>query len=193
MLNEGNGISVKFIIVIATLAVFGFAFDEAYAAHTISTFVADDPDNGDTVYSNDDTLTITFSGATNQTGAASQVNINGNFTFSVALGATYSGVWTDPSTLFITVTSTAGEGGVTIGVTTATPTGGNNIGDLGSTHALGGGGVLLSGDFGIVSSGGGDGCNGECSAPTLGVNSEGYRLVDNGFSYNGKAVDVESF
>ena len=192
MISEGRHcISAKFLLLIGTIAFFGFAIDEAYAAHTVSTFVAADPDNGDTVYSNDDTLTITASAPTNQTGTATQANINGNFTFSVALGATYSGVWTDASTLVITVTNTAGEGGVTIGVTTATPTAGNNIGDAGSTHALGGGGVALSGNFGILSSG--SGCAGDCTPPTLGVNAGGSKLVDSGFSYNGKAVDVEHY
>jgi len=39
----------------------------------------------------------------------------------------------------------------------------------------------------------GDGCDGECQAPTMGVNSDGIRLVENGFTYNGKQIDVERF
>jgi len=38
----------------------------------------------------------------------------------------------------------------------------------------------------------GGGCN-NCNSPTLGVNQHGKRLVDEGFSYNGKVVDVEQF
>lgn len=40
---------------------------------------------------------------------------------------------------------------------------------------------------------GGGGCSGDCTNPTLGVNDQGRRLVDNGFSYNGNPVDVEHF
>ncbi len=187
-------ISTKFLfITIVTIAFFGFAINEAYAAHTISTFVADDPDNGDIIYSVGDTLTLSFSAPTNQSGAVTKANIDGNFTFAlpdISAGSTYTGVWTGPSTLVITITAAGAS--PTIGVSTAIPSAGTNIGDAGSTHVIGGGAVALTGDFGTISSGG-DGCDGECSAPTLGVNSAGYRLVDNGFSYNGKAVDVESF
>jgi len=41
--------------------------------------------------------------------------------------------------------------------------------------------------------GGGNGCDGECNEPTMGVNSHGKRLVENGFTYNGKQIDVERF
>jgi len=40
---------------------------------------------------------------------------------------------------------------------------------------------------------GGDGCDGECNEPTMGVISDGRRLVENGFTYNGKQIDVERF
>ena len=39
----------------------------------------------------------------------------------------------------------------------------------------------------------GKGCRGDCTPPTLGVFPEGKRIVDNGFSYNGNPVNVESF
>jgi len=42
-----------------------------------------------------------------------------------------------------------------------------------------------------VSNGGG--CSGDCQPPTLGVNSKGNRMVTDGFTYNGKSTDVESF
>jgi len=38
----------------------------------------------------------------------------------------------------------------------------------------------------------GSGC-GDCEAPTLGVNSESKRIVEGGFSYNGKPTDAERF
>lgn len=39
----------------------------------------------------------------------------------------------------------------------------------------------------------GNSCRGDCTPPTLGVIVDGKRIVDNGFSYNGNAVDVEYF
>jgi len=45
----------------------------------------------------------------------------------------------------------------------------------------------------LLFSGQGSGCRSDCEAPTLGVNSEGDRLVTNGFTYNGKSTNVESF
>ena len=40
---------------------------------------------------------------------------------------------------------------------------------------------------------GGDGCSGDCTPPTLGIDNDGKRLVSNGFTYNGHRVDVERF
>ena len=195
--------STKFLfLAIISVAFFGFAIDEAYAVHTVTTFVADDPDDGDIVYSVGDTLTISFSAPTNQSGAVTKANIDGNFTFAlpnISPGATYTGTWADPSTLVITIT---GTGPIpTIGVTTVTPiVPGNNIGDLASTHVLGLVGGALSGDFGVVAGGGGgpvgdsgSGCSSDCTPPTLGVNNKGLKLVQKGFSYNGKSVDVKHY
>ncbi len=72
---------------------------EAFAAEPeFSLFVADDPDDLDTILSNGDTLTITFSEATNATnnGAISRAEIIANFTDgtgAVDWGDAYSGVW----------------------------------------------------------------------------------------------------
>jgi len=43
------------------------------------------------------------------------------------------------------------------------------------------------------SSGGGSGCDGDCSHPTLGVDENFNRIVSDGFSFNGNPVDVKSF
>ena len=166
--------STKFLfLAIISVAFFGFAIDEAYAVHTISTYVADDPDDGDVVYSVGDTLTISFSAPTNQSGAVTKANIDGNFTFAlpnISPGATFTGTWADPSTLVITIT---GTGPIpTIGASTVAPAGGTNIGDAGSTHIIGGAG-LLAGDFGVLPGGGGgpvgdsgSGCSSDCTPPT---------------------------
>jgi len=39
----------------------------------------------------------------------------------------------------------------------------------------------------------GSGCDGDCEEPTLGIDGKGNRVVDEGFTYNGHAVDVERF
>ena len=44
-----------------------------------------------------------------------------------------------------------------------------------------------------TASGGGSGCNGDCEEPTLGLLPNGQRIVEDGFTYNGHAVDVEKF
>jgi len=39
----------------------------------------------------------------------------------------------------------------------------------------------------------GSGCDGDCQAPTLGIDSKYNRIVTDGFTYNGKSTDVERF
>ena len=53
--------------------------------------------------------------------------------------------------------------------------------------------VNVSGIPTTAKTGNGSGCNGDCTEPTLGLDERGKRLVDNGFSYNGKSVDVEYY
>ena len=58
--------------------------------------------------------------------------------------------------------------------------------------------LFLIPNFGMIyaehgHSGGGGGCSGDCTAPTMGVNNEGMRYVENGFSINNKSIDVEHF
>jgi len=156
MSNVSDGLSLKILLLIATMAFSGFLIDDAYAVHTIATYVADDPDDGDVVYSVGDTLTISFSAPTNQSGAVTKLNIDGNFTFAlppINIGSTYTGVWADPSTLVITITFAGAS--PTIALSTVVPSGGTNIGDAGSTHIIGGAAVLLAGDFGVLPGGGG--------------------------------------
>ena len=185
------------------------------AAPTISTYVADDPDNGDAVYSNGDTLTINLSAASNATTTTcggstfpctvSTGAVTGNFTFGsgdpTAGGASFTAQWTSNSALRLTF-STIGTA-VSIGSSTVSVAGGNTLGVFNNgtdnTRMISPGtAATLSGDFGIVASssdsdGGGDGCKGDCEEPTIGVDSNGKRQVTNGFSYNGHAVDVERF
>ena len=199
-----------FSMILFTIAVTPYLTHDAFAdTIDISSWVANDPDDGDTVYSAGDTLTLTFSGNTNATngGTMTHAEVIANFTFTtpnIATGATFSGLWTSLSTLQITV-DTAGTA-ATIGGTTVqgalpadgrigTAADGQNNG-LDGTHGLTAtASSALTGDFGlfvaaVFSTGG---CSGDCEEPTLGINDDGRRLVDGGFTYNGKSIDVERF
>jgi len=57
----------------------------------------------------------------------------------------------------------------------------------------GSGGLTRPGLVADNPSSGGGGCNGDCSPPTLGVDKNFNRLVDNGFLYNGNPVNVDLF
>ena len=60
-------------------------------------------------------------------------------------------------------------------------------------NTINSGATVATSGFSTASSGGGSGCNGDCEEPTLGVLPNGQRVVDDGFTYNGHAVDVERF
>ncbi len=200
-----------FVAILFTIGFVPYLAPQAFAAEpAFSLFVANDPDDGDTVLSNGDTLTITFSEATNATnnGAITQAELVANFTdnnigadAAVDWGTTFSGVWNVDSTILtVTLTDVAGatlsvgtstiEGRSTTNISSAAE--GTNAELLDATTVD----RTLTGDFGLfvaVTTGGGSGCNGDCTEPTLGVLSDGRRIVDNGFSYNGKSVDVEYY
>jgi len=83
----GHGKSL--VIFVAVLFAVGFVpylTQDAFAdTIAISSWVANDPDDGDTVYSVGDTLTLTFSGATNATngGTMTHAEVIANFTFVI--------------------------------------------------------------------------------------------------------------
>ncbi len=188
-----------FIIGIITISVLGMS--NAYAAPSISTYVANDPDDGDAVYSDGDTITINLSSDGNGTTGiiTDTTDITGNFTFvpNPLTGATSTGECVTLSQLLLTLTS-IGTNTLVVGTSTVDPSAGNNIGgpnpNDNTVMTSADPDVVLSGDFGLfVAVSGGDGCDGDCQAPTLGVNNDGRRLVENGFTYNGKQIDVERF
>jgi len=193
-----------FVAILFTISVAPYVTQEAFAASGISSAVANDPDDGDAVYSVGDTVLITFPAAVNGTfasGTMDNVEFRANFTVSssdIDTADTVSGVWNAGATaLTITIDTVAGSTPPVINTDTfAYDTTNGNIGyGTNSTHFLGTA-VTLTGDFGLfvaVTTGGGSGCNGDCTEPTLGVLSDGRRIVDNGFSYNGKSVDVEYY
>jgi len=180
------------LAVIVSIGILGIGLNEAFAvAPNLNGFVANDPDDGDIIYSVGDTFNISFDIPTNQTGVATQANILGNFTFVTNPGATFSGVWTNNQNLLVTVL-TAGVA-PTIGADTVNMLGTNTIGDFNphpdpENAAIGA--IVLSGDYGVIAStGGGSVPKGGHQPPTLGVTKYGKQLVDNGFSYNGNPVD----
>lgn len=202
------------ILLFALIAVFSLGFvslmsQDAFAASPIVSAVANDPDDGDAVYSVGDTIVITFPGATNATasGTMSNTEFRANFTVAttdIDTADIVTGVWTSTSVLTLTVGTIAGVDPPTINTDTVN----YNVASGNLFYAVnataGGGGtefaatpVTLTGDFGLfvaatVTSNGG-GCTGDCEEPTLGVDNDGRRLVDDGFTYNDKSIDVERY
>ncbi len=92
---------------------------------SIESLTANDPDGGDAVYGNKDTITAVFSEPTNRkdptpgTAELSKSDIDAIFSFSQSLGDGYTGTWTTPFILRITITD-ATNADAQIGVLTAT-------------------------------------------------------------------------
>ena len=119
--------------------------------------VADDPDDGDTVFGNEDTLTFTFDVDTNQTPGTTlnKAGVDTLFNFgTVNLGTNYTGRWTDRRTLVITIVDATGAGsnaptlGAATGSTFTLLAAGNirrNVGGLNISTATS---PRLTGDFG---------------------------------------------
>ena len=87
----------------------------------IVSFVVDDPDDLDDVYSAGDTLTLGLDMRTNAltapgtgsapaTTAGDRAYVDSLFSFSLSLGADYSGGWRDASTFVVTATDVSGAG-----------------------------------------------------------------------------------
>ena len=145
------------MIILFTIGVIPSLTQEAFAAPSIASYVANDPDDGDAVYSNGDTITINLSSAGNVTlGVITDTtDITGNFTFPIdnpLTAATFTGEWITTSQLLITLTS-IGTNTLTIDSSTVDPTAGNNIGDPNpndnSVMSAADPNVTLSGDFGL--------------------------------------------
>ncbi|AFS81240.1 hypothetical protein NKOR_06835 [Candidatus Nitrosopumilus koreensis AR1] len=184
-----------------------FLIQNAHAT-TFTSIVANDPDDGDTIFSNDDTIIMSFA-STNATGSGTMTDteIKANFTSSNSdlfdTGGTYTGFWSsDSTTLTIYVNSTTGVTTTPVPDTTVInyDTSNGKLGESDNTE-LTGGAITLTGDFGIAtssssssdSSKNGSGCAGDCEEPTIGIDSHGKRQVSGGFSYNGYTVDVERY
>jgi YVTN family beta-propeller protein len=122
---------------------------------SITSLIASDPDVSDAVYSNGDTLTVTFSETTNRpggTGIFDKHAVDDLFTFSQTLGTNpnaYSGQWVDPSHFVITIIDSTGSTPPAIGVLTATVNSPANLKNLaGTSSASVSISPLLTGSFG---------------------------------------------
>lgn len=90
----------------------------------IVSFVADDFDNSDDIYSASDTLTVTFDLPTDRGGTdakATSVEVEDMLIFSQPLGDSLFSQWSDDSTLVITIISPEGAGDVLVGKSTVRP------------------------------------------------------------------------
>eukprot|EP00727_Mastigamoeba_balamuthi_P005371 m51a1_g14832 hypothetical protein (4244) ;mRNA; f:692485-711070 len=73
---------------------------------SIVSFVADDPDDGDAVYSSGDTMTITFSEATNKPAIGYKTEIDRVFSFNQNIGTNATGVWDSSGKIAVLTTET---------------------------------------------------------------------------------------
>jgi len=124
---------------------------------SITALVAADPDGGPAGYSNDDTITVFFSVATNQpfkgtTNSLTKTDLLNLFTFSQNLGDDFTGTWFDSSTLIITVVNSNGADPPTLGDLTVTVNATANLKNSSlSSQPSTATSPSLTGDFGFAS------------------------------------------
>ena len=118
------------ISVIATLMISplsGIPYVYAAEAPVITSLIADDPDDADTEFSKDDTLTITFDLPTDKPGGSNpqvKEDVDKLITFSDSLGQAYNGKWNENGDTFtIKIINVNGATPPEIGTTTVIPTG----------------------------------------------------------------------
>lgn len=110
--------------------------------------------------------------------------------FTLDSGLTVAGIAETNGVVTITTNEVIGSGvqpAITLGADFVT-----DLIDVGTVNTAVAGTVTVGNNAASVESSNGSGCD-DCEAPTLGVNSESKRIVENGFTYNGGAVDAERF
>ena len=202
-----NKVNLSLIVIFLTFIVIFMPTQQVFGVFApLVSAVADDPNDLDTVYSVDDTITITFPFQVNSTfgtGTMDNTEFRANFTFSASdiddLDIV-TGVWSGTQTILtLTIDTIGGSIPPVIDTETITyDTTNGNIGYNGNFTHFAGSGVTLTGDFGlfvavITGQDGSSGCRGDCSAPTLGVDEQFTRVVENGFTYNGDTINVERY
>jgi len=198
---------IAFFMILFSITLMPYLTQDAFATFSpLTSAIANDPDDGDAIYSVGDTIVITFPVAVNGTFASGTMDndeFRANFTFSASDiddNDIVSGVWNSAATaLTITIDTIIGTIAPVINTETISYDVTNgNIGYGTNSTEFAGGAVTLTGDFGIIavttSSGSNNyGCWGDCTSPTIGLDKYEKRMVDGGFSYNGNAVDAIAF
>jgi len=149
-------------------------------------------------------VTFDFSGPTFTAavgGASDTIVITWNE--NVASAADATGVWTLSGTAeTVTATTDLDGTGSTQTLTLSDNLGGSSVsvtytaGDIEDTVDVGTANAATTAtvELGAVPPAKpGSGCRGDCSAPTLGVNENNMRVVENGFKYNGNTINVERY
>ncbi|MHC5054213.1 MAG: LamG-like jellyroll fold domain-containing protein [Planctomycetota bacterium] len=119
---------------------------------TFVTLAADDPDNGDAVLGNGDTLTLIFDMATNTPPASTKLEIDALLDFNGKyLGTNYTGVWISATTLVITISDATG-GDLNIGDPVSVKAAAN-LKDTTETTPASTDSASITGDWGLAGSG----------------------------------------
>ena len=86
---------IAFFVIPFSIALMPYLTQDAFATHAITAYVANDPNDADTVFSSGDTLTITIPAGNVTTGAISvETDVTGNFTFVENPLGTFTTDWT---------------------------------------------------------------------------------------------------
>jgi len=160
----------------------------------VESFTLHNRDNSLPEYSDGDTISIKFTIDTDRGGfplnvPVGMVNVDNLFE-TEGLGTNYNGQWISDNEFVITVIDSTGHD-IQVGEDITDPSAiilirdAAFLPDFWNTSS-----PILQLQLVKKTSGG---CDGECQAPTLGLDKNGRRLVENGFSYNENPVDAELF
>ncbi len=117
---------------------------------SIISITADDPDDGDAVYSDGDTITVKFSDATNEVPISTKAELDDLFIFSQILGIDYIGSRIDTSTIVIIIVDSNGATPPAVGELTLTIRESANLTNAAGTSFVSTGtSPALTGDFGL--------------------------------------------
>jgi len=180
-------------LAVVVLVLFSFTNNAFATVPVIIDFTIQDVDNSSPLVSDGDVIKITFNVNTDRGGFplnidVGTINVNNLFDFGDFIGNDYDGKWTNNRTFVITIIDSTASG-LQIDNTTFDPSGilirdAAFPADIWST---------VSPTMQLFTPISGGNCDRDCQSPTLGVDKNGRRLVENGFSYNENPVDAELF
>ena len=136
------------------------------------------------------TITLTWNEAVDS--AQTPANLANAFSLSgTELTITSASDPADSATMTLTLSGNISRGEI-IQVSYDADQANGDVEDAATTNANQASDVNNVSVSGIIPGGGGSGCE-DCEEPTLGILSNGQRIVDDGFTYNGHSIDVERF